>query len=204
MKYTLWKTIVIRTLNWDHIFISVWFFKVFLFLPFWSINKLANSEVKCPYRPIFKDVHRRQKLTTDFFQTFWVDYFGCDYLNFEKKICLPWFLGGGSFLRGLTAKSQVFSIFNSSDDRIFYNLKSTYAFIQDLDLSNKKNNSLPCRPEQEMFKERWANCFTACARSRVARFWQHFNRSIEVTIWDRDYFNERQQSPKWLSVSVKL
>ena len=34
---------------------------------------------------IFKDVHRRQKLTTEFFQTFRVDYFGCDYLNFEKK-----------------------------------------------------------------------------------------------------------------------
>ena len=32
-----------------------------------------------------KDVHRRQKLTTVVFQTFWVDYFGCDYLNFEKK-----------------------------------------------------------------------------------------------------------------------
>ena len=33
----------------------------------------------------FKDVHRRQKLTTDFFQTFRVDYFGCECLNFEKK-----------------------------------------------------------------------------------------------------------------------
>ena len=32
-----------------------------------------------------KDVHRRQKLTTDFFQTFRVDYLGCEYLNFEKK-----------------------------------------------------------------------------------------------------------------------
>ena len=38
------------------------------------------------YFKLFKDVHRRQKLTTDFFQTFWIDYFGCDYLNFEKKI----------------------------------------------------------------------------------------------------------------------
>ena len=33
---------------------------------------------------IVKDVHRRQKLTTDVFQTFRVDYFGCEYLNFEK------------------------------------------------------------------------------------------------------------------------
>ena len=32
-----------------------------------------------------KDVHRRQKLRTEFFQTLWVYYFGCEYLNFEKK-----------------------------------------------------------------------------------------------------------------------
>ena len=32
---------------------------------------------------------------------------------------------GGHFLRGLIRKSYVFSIFNSSDDRFFYNLKST-------------------------------------------------------------------------------
>ena len=36
----------------------------------------------------FKDVHRRQKLMTDFFQTFRVDYFSCEYLNFEKKKCV--------------------------------------------------------------------------------------------------------------------
>ena len=55
----------------------------------------------------------------------------------RKKICLPWFPGGGGhFLR----------------DRFFYNLKSTEVFIQDLDLPNKKNNSPPCHPEQEMFK----------------------------------------------------
>ena len=51
-----------------------------------------------------KDVYCRQKLTTDFFQTFRVDYFGFEYLNFEKKICLPW-LPGGHFLRGLITKS---------------------------------------------------------------------------------------------------
>ena len=50
-----------------------------------------------------KDVHRRQKLTTDFFQTFRVDYFGCEYLNFEKKICLPWF-PGGHFFKGFDNK----------------------------------------------------------------------------------------------------
>ena len=40
-----------------------------------------------------KGVHHRQKLTTDFFQTFRIDNFGCEYLNFEKKKCLPWFKG---------------------------------------------------------------------------------------------------------------
>ena len=60
----------------------------------------------------------------------------------------------GSFLKGLITKSQVLSIFNSSDDRFFSNLKSTWVFIQDLDLPNKKNSSPTCRPEQEMFKKR--------------------------------------------------
>ena len=38
-----------------------------------------------------------------FFSNFF-DYFGCDYLNFEKKICLPYF-PGGHFIRGLITKS---------------------------------------------------------------------------------------------------
>ena len=33
--------------------ISTLFFKVCLFNPFWRIDKLAKSEVKYPYRPIF-------------------------------------------------------------------------------------------------------------------------------------------------------
>ena len=32
-----------------------------------------------------KGVHHGQKLMTDLFQTFWIDYFGCDFLNFKKK-----------------------------------------------------------------------------------------------------------------------
>ena len=65
-------------------------------------------------------------------------------------------VSGESIFRGLDNKSLVFSIFNSSDDRFFYNLKlkSTKVFIQDLDLPNKKYNSPPCRPEQEIFKKR--------------------------------------------------
>ena len=33
--------------------ISIWFFKVCLFNPFWPIDKLAKNKVKYPYRPIF-------------------------------------------------------------------------------------------------------------------------------------------------------
>ena len=74
---------------------------------------------------IIKDVHRRQKLTTDFVQTFRVDYFGCEYLNFEEKVMLT-VVSKGSFFKGLDNKIIGFvHIFNSSDDRIFSNLKST-------------------------------------------------------------------------------
>ena len=41
--------------------------------------------IKNKKRKWIKDVHRRQKLTTEFFQIFKVDYFGCEYLNLEKK-----------------------------------------------------------------------------------------------------------------------
>ena len=47
------KKIAIRTLTWDHMVISIWFFQVCLFRPFWLIDKLAKSEVKNPYKPIF-------------------------------------------------------------------------------------------------------------------------------------------------------
>ena len=49
-----------------------------------------------------EDVHHRQKLTTDFFQTFWIDYFGCDYLNFEKKIVTMF--SGRSYFKALDNK----------------------------------------------------------------------------------------------------
>ena len=48
-------------------------------------------------------------------------------------------VSGGSFFKGLDNKI----IFNSSDDRFFYNLKSTKVFIQDLDLPNKKITHRP-------------------------------------------------------------
>ena len=51
----------------------------------------------------FKDVHRRQNLTADFFQTFRADYFGCEYLNFEKKKMLT-VVYRGSFFKGLDSK----------------------------------------------------------------------------------------------------
>ena len=37
------------------------------------------------------------------FQTFRVEYFGCDYLNFEKKFMLT-VVSGGSFFKGLDNK----------------------------------------------------------------------------------------------------
>ena len=52
---------------------------------------------------VTKDVHRRQKLKTDFFQTVRVDYFGCEYLNFEKKDMLT-VVSRGSFFKGLDNK----------------------------------------------------------------------------------------------------
>ena len=73
---------------------------------------------------LFKDVHRRQKLTTDFFKPFELTILVVNILISRKRICLPWF-PGRHFLRGLITKSQVFSIFNSSDDRFFSNLKFT-------------------------------------------------------------------------------
>ena len=61
----------------------------------------------------------------------------------------------GSFFKGLDNKIIGFvHIFNSSDDRFLSILKSTYVYIQDLDLPNKKNSSPTCRPEQKIFKKR--------------------------------------------------
>ena len=54
-------------------------------------------------RAYVKDVHRRQKLTTDFFKLFELTVFGCDYNNFEKKNMLT-VVSGGSFFKGLDNK----------------------------------------------------------------------------------------------------
>ena len=43
---------------------------------------------------LLKDVHRRQKLTTDFSRTFEIDYSGYDYYNSLKKLHLRRFPGG--------------------------------------------------------------------------------------------------------------
>ena len=50
-----------------------------------------------------KDVHRRQKLTTDFPQTFCIEYFGCDYYNSVKNIILTT-LPRGAYFKGLVNK----------------------------------------------------------------------------------------------------
>ena len=59
-----------------------------------------------------RDVHRQQKLTTDFFQTFRVDYFGCEYLNFEKKNILT-VVSTRSFFKGLDNKIIGFCPYSS-------------------------------------------------------------------------------------------
>ena len=53
---------------------------------------------------LLKDVHRRQKLTTDFSQTFELTILVVNISISRKKIGLPWFTGG-HFLRGLITKS---------------------------------------------------------------------------------------------------
>ena len=65
----------------------------------------------------FKDVHSQQKLTTDFSQTSCIDYSGCDYYNSVKKVLLTMFSGGQNH------RFCPYSVV--SDDRFFYNLKST-------------------------------------------------------------------------------
>ena len=72
---------------------------------------------------LLKDIHHRQKLTTDFFQTFLVDYFGCEYLSFEKKNMLT-VVSRGSFLRGLITKSLALSIFKGRF------IRSTFSVIK--------------------------------------------------------------------------
>ena len=53
------------------------------------------------FEKVFKLVHRRQKLTTDFFQLFLIDYFGCDTSISRKKYTM---FSGGSYFKGLDNK----------------------------------------------------------------------------------------------------
>ena len=52
----------------------------------------------------FKEVHRRQKLTTDYFKLFELTILVVTISISRKKICFPWF-PGDHFLRGLITKS---------------------------------------------------------------------------------------------------
>ena len=89
--------------------------------PFQKSDRYDNGTISFPCERSLKDVHRRQKLTTDFFSLLELTILVVNISISRKKICLPWF-PGGHFLRGLITKSQVLSIFNSSDDRFFSNL----------------------------------------------------------------------------------
>ena len=46
-----------------------------------------------------KDVHRRSKLTTDFFSNFLEDHFGCDYPDSKKKNYTYYVFRGSNFER---------------------------------------------------------------------------------------------------------
>ena len=86
-------------------------------------GKDAGNRTLCPYRnfsqaimyrigsknlllirAVFKVVHRRQKLTTDFLKLFELTSLVVTISISRKKICLPW-IPGGHFLRGLITKS---------------------------------------------------------------------------------------------------
>ena len=67
-------------------------------------NKGKQTSADSVYLPYIKDVRRRQKLTTDFFQTFELTILVVNISISRKKICLPWF-PGGHFLKGLITKS---------------------------------------------------------------------------------------------------
>ena len=89
---------------WNILFSSKDVHRNLLNLDDWNMSSSSLKTKQELSKSRLKDFHRRQKLMTDFFQTFWINYFGCDHLNFEKKnIYLPWF-PGGSFFKGLDNK----------------------------------------------------------------------------------------------------
>ena len=73
---------------------------------------------------MMKDVHRRQKLTTDIFKLFELTILVVTISISRKKNMLT-VVSGGSFFRGLGNKIIGFLHIYSSNDRFFYNLKST-------------------------------------------------------------------------------
>ena len=67
----------------------------------------------------FKDVHRRQKLTTDFFFKLFELTVLVVTISISRKKNILTMVSGAHFLRGLTAKSKVLSISNSFWRQIF-------------------------------------------------------------------------------------
>ena len=123
---------------------------------------------------LLKDVHHRQKLTTDFVQNFWIDY-----LNFEKKnIYILTMVSGWSFFKGLDNKNDQFgtSLIVLTTDffsqfEIHIGLHTRFKFTKYKKPHHSAPPPPPPPPEQDMFKKRWAfELFYSCARSRIARF----------------------------------
>ena len=67
-------------------------------------STISKSDIIFHLGKFIKDVHRRQKLTTDFLKLFELTILVVTISISRKKICLPWF-PGGHFLRGLITKS---------------------------------------------------------------------------------------------------
>ena len=72
-----------------------------------------------------KDVHRRLKLTTDFFFKLFELTILLVNISISRKKNMLTVVSRESIYKGLDNKIKVLSIFNSSDDRCFSNLKST-------------------------------------------------------------------------------
>ena len=67
-------------------------------------NRMTSFQTpKMDHKLSVKDVHRGQRLTTDFFKPFELTILVVTISISRKKIFLPWF-PGGHFLRGLITK----------------------------------------------------------------------------------------------------
>ena len=99
-----------------------------------------------------------------FFKLFELTILVVTILISRKKICLPWFPGGSSF-KGLDDKIR-FSPYLIVLTTDFLQFEIHIGLHTRFSLPNKKNNSPPYRPEQEMFHEETMNELFYCLCSK--------------------------------------